>query len=255
MQGEQLSLFDDFNDTPVVPSPFLGRKVTITGTFSQGRQALRSVLLRLGATEVRYDKLQRSTHFFLVGDNPSADVLSYHRLYVHDGYNIRYLSVLDLQRIQAGEYAPYQVSEEITKELHLTREHLYWKAPEISEQKSVRAASPVALDSMSVLYGMEIFVHVSIMHQMPELAQALGCLGAYSNTEIDDDTDCILISHTMPKEICDAVETHYNKARATQFNTPFIILEDLIEYLKRRVAEFPDNTLSSLLDRVLVHSL
>ena len=90
---------------------------------------------------------------------------------------------------------------------------------------------------------------------MPELAQALGCLGAYSNTEIDDDTDCILISHTMPKEICDAVETHYNKARATQFNTPFIILEDLIEYLKRRVAEFPDNTLSSLLDRVLVHSL
>lgn len=247
MQAEQLSLFDDFDASPTLPCPFLGRKVLATGTFPQSRQTLRSTLLKLGAAEVRYDKLQRNTHFLLVGENPDPEVINYWRLYVHDGYNIRRLTAEDLQRIQHGEYSAYQVAEDMPKALHLTQEHVYWVAPEISGLKNTRQASPLTLDAPDVLYNKEIFVHASIMDSMPTLAQALGCLGAYANTGMADDTDCILIPKDMPRNICQAVEEYYNASRATQFNTPFIILEDLLAYLQHRAQQFPDPTLSSLI--------
>ena len=248
MQAEQLSLFDDFNTPASITSPFLGRRVVVTGTFSQSRQTLRSTLLKLGASEVRYDKLQRGVHFLLSGENPVPDVISYWRLYVHDGYNIRRLSAEDLQRIQGGDYAAYQMPEEMAKDLHLTHEHLYWTAPEISSLKETRQVSPVSLDSMDVLYGKEIFVHRSIMESMPQLAQALGCLGAYASIEMSDDIDFILIPKDMPAEICDAVEDYYNSSRSTMFNVPFVILEDLLSYLQERIQRFPDEVLSQLIN-------
>jgi hypothetical protein len=137
--------------------------------------------------------------------------------------------------------------EDMPKELHLTHEHIYWVAPEISGLKNTRQISPLALNTPDVLYGKEIFVHPSIMDSMPTLAQALGCLGAYANTEMADDTDCILIPKAMPQDICVAVEHYYNSSRATQFNIPFIILEDLQEYLQRRTLQFPDPILSNLI--------
>lgn len=248
MQAEQLSLFDDFNTPASIPSPFLGRRVVVTGTFSQSRQTLRSTLLKLGAAEVRYDKLQRGVHFLLSGENPVPDVISYWRLYVHDGYNIRRLSAEDLQRIQGGDYAAYQMPEEMAKDLHLTHEHLYWTAPEISSLKETRQVSPVSLDSMDVLYGKEIFVHRSIMESMPQLAQALGCLGAYASIEMSDDIDFILIPKDMPADICGAVENYYNSSRSTMFNVPFVILEDLLSYLQERIQRFPDEVLSQLVN-------
>lgn len=248
MQAEQLSLFDDFNTPASIPSPFLGRRVVVTGTFSQSRQTLRSTLLKHGAAEVRYDKLQRGVHFLLAGENPVPDVISYWRLYVHDGYNIRRLSAEDLQRIQGGDYAAYQMPEEMAKDLHLTHEHLYWTAPEISSLKETRQVSPVSLDSMDVLYGKEIFVHRSIMESIPQLAQALGCLGTYANIEMSDDIDFILIPKDMPAEICDAVEDYYNSSRSTMFNVPFVILEDLLSYLQERIQRFPDEVLSQLIN-------
>lgn len=248
MQAEQLSLFDDFNTPASIPSPFLGRRVVVTGTFSQSRQTLRNTLLKLGAAEVRYDKLQRGVHFLLSGENPVPDVISYWRLYVHDGYNIRHLSAEDLQRIQGGDYAAYQMPEEMAKDLHLTHEHLYWTAPEISSLKETRQVSPVSLDSMDVLYGKEIFVHRSIMESMPQLAQALGCLGAYASIEMSDDIDFILIPKDMPADICGAVENYYNSSRSTMFNVPFVILEDLLSYLQERIQRFPDEVLSQLIN-------
>lgn len=244
----QLSLFDNCDTADVMPCPFKGRKVAVTGTFTQGRQSLRSTLMQLGAVEVRYDKLQRGTHFVLRGESPDLNVMNYHRLYVHDGYNIRLLTEQDLQEILHGNFAPYQVPEEMTKDLHITREHLYWQAPDVVGLKNQRAVSPLALNRQDVLYGKEIFIHISIMERMPEIAQALGCLGAYANTEMADDTDCILIPEDMPKEVCGAVEAYYNNSRATQFNLPFVILEDLVAFLRRRAGEFPDRVLSELLD-------
>lgn len=248
MQVEQLSLFDDFDTTPSLPCPFLGRKVTVTGSFTQGRQFMRSTLLRLGASEVNYDRLQRSTHFLLAGDNPNPEVINYWQLYVHDGYNIHMLSADDLMRIQGGDYAPYQMPEEMAKDLRLTSGHLYWVAPEISGLKNQRSVSPLALSAFDVLYNKEVFVHTSIMENHPNLAQAMGCLGAYANTEMADDTDCILMPFSMPRDICQTIEQYYNSSRATQFNTPFVILEDLLEFLKRRCSAYPDEVLGELLN-------
>lgn len=247
MHATQLSLFDDFDTTPTLPCPFLGRKVVVTGSFPQGRQSLRSTLLRLGATEVRYDKLQRNSHFLLTGENPNPDVINYWRLYVHDGYNIRRITSDDLLRIQNGDYTPYQMPEEITKSLKITNNHLYWMAPEIDGLKNTRLPSPLTLKSDDSLYNREIFVHTSIMEQAPKLAQILGCLGAYANTEMAEDTDSILIPKNLPDNICHAVEEYYNSSRATQFNIPFIILEELIEYIKKRAEKFPDEVFASLL--------
>ncbi len=248
MQAEQLSLFGDTDFA--LPCPLQGRRVAITGQFAQSRQALRSTLLRMGATEVKFDKLQRSTHFLLVGETPDTDVVNYWRLYVHDGFNIRRLSVSDLQDIQAGNYAPYQMKEEMTKNMRLTREHLYWTAPEISGLKNNRQTSPLALHEMDVLYGKELFLHTSLLDRYPELAQIIGCLGGYANTELADDTDCILIPSSMPQEVCLAVEQHYNAGRATRFDTPFIIMEDLVEYLKARSKRIPDAVTTELMKKL-----
>lgn len=247
MQAEQLSLFDDNHESPFTPCPFLGKKVVISGTFQQGHLSLRNTLLRLGATEVRYDKLQRNTHFLLTGDNPDTETINCWRMYIHDGYNIRRLSMQDLQNIQNGIYEPYQMPDEIIKELHITKEHLYWIAPEISSLKNLRQASPLSLNSTNVLYNKEIYVHHSILSQMPNLAQVLGCIGAYANTDIDDNTNCILTPKNLPQEICHTVEEYYNNSRTTQFNIPFIILEDLLYYLNQRTKNYPDDILSALL--------
>lgn len=248
MQAEQLSLFGD-SDT-ALPCPLLGRKVAVTGQFAQGRQALRSTLMRLGAAEVKFDKLQRSTHFLLAGETPDMDVINYWRLYVHDGYNIMRLSASDLARIQGGDYTPYRMEETLSKDLHLTREHLYWTAPEISGLKNIRQTSPIPMEEMDVLYGKEIFVHASLLDRHPELAQLIGCLGGYANTEMADDTDCILIPESMPREVCLAVEQCYNTGRGTRFDTPFIILEELVAYLKRRTERLPDSVMEELMARL-----
>lgn len=248
MQAEQLSLFGDANVT--MPCPFLGRRIAVTGQFTQGRQTLRATLLRMGAAEVKFDKLQRNTHFLLVGEAPDRDMVNYLRLYVHDGYNIKQLSALDLERIQAGEYGPYQAEEPMIKSLHLTREHLYWTAPEISGLKNIRQTSPLPLQEMDVLYGKEIFVHASLLDRYPELAQLIGCLGGYANTEMADDTDCILMPAAMPSEVCLAVEQYYNAGRSMRFDIPFIILEDLVAYLRQRIDRFPDNFMTELMGKI-----
>ncbi len=248
MQAEQLSLFGDTD--LALPCPFLGRRVTITGQFTMARPTLRSKLLRLGATDVKFDKLQRNTHFLLVGEDPDPEVINYWRLYVHDGFNIMQLSATDLDRILAGEYGPYQVEEEMTKNLHLTREHLHWTAPEIVGLKNTRQPSPLALQDMDALYGKEIFVHPSLLDRQPELAQLIGCLGGYANTEPADDMDCILIPSSIPQDICQAVEQYYNAGRSTRFDTPFIIFEDLIDYLRERIARFPDAVMQELLGKL-----
>jgi hypothetical protein len=250
MKVEQLSFFDLINDTPAMACPLDGRRVAITGCFTQSRQALRSSLLRLGASDVKFDKLQRNTHFLLVGENPNADIINYWRLYVHDGYNICRLHADDLRRIQEGDYAPYQVAEEVCKDVHITKEHLFWNAPEIEGLKNTRAISPFQLKDFACLYGQEIYVHHSIIDKIPELAQAMGCLGAYANTEQAEDTDSIIMPLSLPQEICSDIEEYYNNSRATQFNTPFIILEELIEFLNKRVENYPDKTLAELMETV-----
>ena len=64
MHVEQLSLFDEFDLEHKELCPFLNRKVSVTGVFTLGRQALKSKLLKLGASDVRFDALQRNTHFY-----------------------------------------------------------------------------------------------------------------------------------------------------------------------------------------------
>ena len=95
MHVEQLSLFEEFDLEHKELCPFLNRKVSVTGVFTLGRQALKSKLLKLGASDVRFDALQRNTHFLLVGEMPNEVVMDYWRMYVHDGYNIKLLSLTD----------------------------------------------------------------------------------------------------------------------------------------------------------------
>ncbi len=234
MSVQQMDLFNDAGVSVSVPCPFAGRKVVLTGDFPRGRQHMRSVLLRLGAADVRFDKPQRSTHFLVVGDNPQQDTMEYYRLYRHDGYNMRLLTLGDVQSIQDGNYVDYQVPEETGKRLHLSKEEVYWSPASISGHKSERLASPLTLDGMSVLYGREIFVHESISSAFPGLCQDIGNLGGYANNVMSDDIDSIVVPASLPRVVLQYVEDFYNASRAQQFNIPFIILEDLLEYLKKR---------------------
>lgn len=251
MSMQQLSLFDDAEMKDVVEVPFLGRNVVVTGTFARGRQSLRSTLLKMGATEVRYDKLNRGTHFLLCGESPNEEVMSYWRMYVHDGYNIRLLHEDDLNEILRGNYAPYNMPQEMNKDLRITREHVFWTAPEIGGLKNTREPSPMLLQDMAVLYNKEIFVHPSFLKALPSLPQLLGCLGAYANTEMADDIDCILISRDLPEQVCRAVEQFYNGSRAMQFNTPFLLLDDLLAFIAKRMEDYPDEVLAPLWEELV----
>ena len=205
MSEQQLDLFSQAEIPQSTPCPIMGRRVVVAGDFPRGRQNMKSTLLRLGATDVRFDKPQRSTHFLVIGDNPPADTMEYYRLYKHDGYNIR-----------------------------LDRDQVYWTPASISGHKSERLASPLVLHSMSELYGREIFLHPSISAIHPQLCQQIGNLGGYANDAMADDTDSIVVPASLPREILQEVEDYYNASRAQQFNIPFIILEDLLQYIENR---------------------
>ncbi len=234
MSEQQLDLFSQAEIPESIPCPIMGRRVVVAGEFPRGRQNMKSTLLRLGAADVRFDKPQRSTHFLVVGDNPPVDTMEYYRLYRHDGYNIRLLYLQDIQSIQDGNYRDYQVPETVGKQLRLNRDEVYWTPASISGHKSERLASPLVLDSMSELYGREIFVHPSISKAHPQLCQQIGNLGGYANDAMADDTDSIVVPASLPREILQDVEDYYNASRAQQFNIPFIILEDLLQYIEKR---------------------
>lgn len=250
MHVEQLSLFDEFDLEHKELCPFLNRRVSVTGVFTLGRQALKSKLLKLGASDVRFDALQRNTHFLLVGEMPNEVVMDYWRMYVHDGFNIKLLSLADFEEIDKGRYAVYHTEEIVSKKLHLTKEHLYWNAPEIEGLKNTRPCSPFSLCSNHSLYGKEIYMHVSLVEQMHELPQLMGCIGAYVNTEIDEKTELIIMPKDMPAIICQCIEEYYNASRATQFNIPFVILEDLLSYLHERLVQIPEPFMKALLDKL-----
>lgn len=232
---EQLDLFAGMDFESSQPCPLKGRKITVTGQFQIGRQQLSSTLKRLGADDVKWDKLSRGTHFLLVGEEPNQETINYWQLYRHDGFCARRLSIEDLQKIQDGIYAPYTLPEgDVKKQLHLIREDIWWNPPQISGLKNNRKSSPIALDSMSELYGGEIFLHPIITETYPNIRQQIGNLGGYANAEMSDEIDSIVIPEALPKEILASIEDYYNKSRSQQFNIPFIILEDLIQYLDAR---------------------
>ena len=236
---EQLDLFSDFDLEQTPECPIIGREVVLAGDFPQGRQAMRSTLLKLGASKVRYDRPSRTTHVIVVGENAPAETINYAKLYRHDGYNIQLLTIVDIQRIKDGDYASYHIPEQIVKNLHVSAETVWWQMPEIANLKTQRAASPIDLRSAPApLYGKEIFLHESIFDSMPSLYQEIGNRGGYANVTIDDDTDAIVIPRSLPKEICQAVEDYYNRSKSVSFNVPFIILEELTEYLSIQNPEY-----------------
>ena len=229
---EQLDFFSDIEMEHAPKCPITGREVVLAGDFPQGRQAMRSTLLKLGAAKIKYDRPSRSTHIIVVGDNAPTEIINYARLYHHDGYNIQMLSPSDIQHIQVGNYTPYHIPEQMVKDLRITPEIVWWEMPEIANLKTQRAASPIDLYATPApLYGKELFVHESIFESMPTLFQEIGNRGAYANITIDDETDAIVIPRSLPKEICQAIEDYYNNSKSTTFNIPFVILEELIEYL------------------------
>lgn len=229
-----MDLFSNIDIEECPKCPIYGCKVALTGEFSIGRQATRSVLLKLGATEVRYDKLTRSTHVLVIGQDPNAETINMLNLYRHDGYNISVLTPLDIQKIQNGIYSPYSVPKENIKRLHITKDIVWWQMPEIANLKNERTASPIDLSLTDApLYGKELFVHESIFNSRPQLFQQIGNLGGYANTQIDLETDAIVIPKNLPQEICKCVEDFYNFSKSTIFNTPFIIFEELVEYLQQ----------------------
>ena len=113
---EQLDLFSDFDLEQTPECPIIGREVVLAGDFPQGRQAMRSTLLKLGSLKVRYDRPSRTTHVIVVGENAPAETINYAKLYRHDGYNIQLLTIVDIQRIKDGDYASYHIPEQIVKD-------------------------------------------------------------------------------------------------------------------------------------------
>ena len=54
----------------------------------------------------------------------------------------------------------------------------------------------------------------------------------------------------MPAVVSQSVEEYYNSSRATQFNIAFILLEELLLYVRKRIELFSDDFMQQLFEKM-----
>lgn len=121
-RNNTLSLFEE-TENMEVKSPFINRKVVIEGTFhSINKNTLKTSIKRLGGEIVSGD-VTKNVHFFIVGDNVSADKMEKYDKLCFNGYHIKTLSESDILNILNGDVEKYIVPYENIKDLRMTIDH------------------------------------------------------------------------------------------------------------------------------------
>lgn len=237
-QKNTLSLFDETENIEV-KSPFINRKVVIEGTFhSIKKDALKTKIKRLGGEIVSGD-VTKNVHYFIVGDNVSADKMEKYDKLSFNGYHIKTLSESDMQSILNGEVEPYFVSEENIKDLHLTIDH-YNKKHVIYQGK---IAEPSGREYVpNPIYGKNLFLGQGITGDKMILQQMLGLVGVFSGLGLSDATQVIVLSHCAYDSLKKGLEhpeitliqETYNQGLAMWYDYLLTTEEDLLSWFKSR---------------------
>ena len=216
----QLSLFDD---TDTQTSPFFGKRICTTGSFTRKKEFL-EFLKKNGAIVI--STASKNVDFIVVGENPNAKVLSIIEKLEINGFHIPRISVGDVSDILCGQWDKYKQTRETKKNLSLTFDH-YCKF----HAKMEEGVNPIV--------GKELFYGKGFAGDFQMFDQITGNLGAFGdNIAIYPDTNiCVLSDATVSAlkqgkkdETVLFIEDSYNKGKSITFTLSFLSESDILHF-------------------------
>lgn len=269
MNTHQLDMFAQTGST----NPLKGKRICLTGDFRMPQKELNAKLKSVGVETIdrvsdsrsykegdTIPPVKESTSFFVVGNNPNEDSLKRFALNEHDGYHAKMINEDKLYALLGGNYTDDDIVPDIVeKRLHLDISYYNWTAPVINGKTFVsRVSSPLQYDTegkLNPISQKEIYVPTILGIDMGAFYQIIGNLGGYANKEYYDDTNLIMLSDkTLQKleqgikdEVIIEIENRYNKSNTKIFNVQFTSESDFINWVKKRMLLFPDESTIHLL--------
>ena len=271
MDCNQLDLFSQLD----IPNPLKGKRVCLTGEFRLPYKELKAKLESVGVKTIdkvsdtrNYQEtdaippVKEKTHFFIVGSNPNTESLKRHALNVHDGYHAKQIDEETLYNYINGNFTEEDlISDVIEKHISIDYGYYQWEAPNINGKTfASRVSSPLIFDFEGLtnpLSQKEIFVPEIPKIDTGVIRQLIGNFGGYANKEYYDDTNIIMLSDaTLEKlkqgikdEVIIKIEDKYNKSTSKIFNVQFTCESDFINWVKKRMNVFPDESTIALLEK------
>ncbi|MBP5337890.1 MAG: hypothetical protein J6Z14_01090 [Prevotella sp.] len=269
MNTKQLNIFEQMEAT----NPLKGKRICLTGEFRMSQKELNSRLKAVGViaidriSDTRIYKegetippIKESTSFFVVGTNPNEDSLKRYTLNQHDGYHAKMITEDKLYEYLDGIFTKEDmVPDSVEKQLSIDISYYKWSAPTINGKTFIsRVSSPLIYEEdKNPISQKEIFVPDITGIDMNIFYQIIGNLGGYANKEYFEDTNLILISdetlRNLEKGIKNNVildiENRYNKSNTKIFNVQFTSESDFINWVKRRMILYPDESTIELLQK------
>ena len=222
-------------------SPFYGKKIVITGDFFLKRSKIAEMLKSWGAD--MQQGISKFTDYVLVGNKPGPSKLKEIEKLKYNGYNIKVLDEDDL-RVILKDGVSWDPSKEVKKSLDLTYEHLI--------------RNLILFNGRNVISSKELFFVKELKGNLDYLRSIAGCLGAFTNSVIDDDITIFVISKNtidlLEEGFKDAaikeIEYYYNKTASVVFNYKFITDSEIIDYCNYRLSAYGrDDVLHDLCDK------
>lgn len=123
------------------------------------------------------------------------------------------------------------------------------------------SSSPLVYGEGNPISGMEIYVPNRPNTDMGIIRQLIGNFGGFANKEYFDDTNVVMLSaETMrllrqgiKDEVITDIEKQYNESSAMFFNIQFTSEPDFINWAKKRMEQFPDESTITLLEKYKKH--
>lgn len=266
MSTQQLDIFGDSAINQ--QNPLDNRRVGFIGTFKNpSRAALIRKAKAYGATKESKEGFTRDTHILVIGSDVKQETLNRLTCYEHDGWKPLKISEAELLEIFNGHYAGYETPPVLKKHISIDMSYYNWIPPVYKEdddeedngkdkKKCIRCSSPLVYGEDNSISGMEIYVPNRPNTDMDIIRQLIGNFGGFANKEYFDDTNVIMLSEEtlrqleqgIKDEVITDIEKHYNESPAKMFNIQFTSEPDFINWVKKRIDKFPDESTIALLE-------
>ena len=245
---------------PEQQNPLTNRRIGFIGKF-KNRAAFVKKVKEFGASNNSKDGITRDTQILVMGSEVRQEDLNRLLCYEHDGWKPLKINESELQEIFNGHYSGYETPQAPIKQVSIDMTYYNWTPPLLSdednEETGIRCTSPLVYGEDNPIYGMEIYVPNRPNTDMGIIRQIIGNFGGYANAEYFDDTNIIMLSaetlenlkQGIKDDVILQIENQYNNSSAKMFNIQFTSEPDFIEWVKKRLEKFPDESTLVLLEK------
>lgn len=256
---------DLFGDSAIIQQNSLtDRRVGFIGSFKNpSRAELIRKVKAYGAKDSSKEGLTRDTQILVIGSDVKQETLNRLLCYEHDGWKPLKIKEAELHDIFKGHNSRYETPSEVKKQISIDMSYYNWTPPIYAKDDNddddtgIRCSSPLVYGEDNPITGMEIYVPNRPNTDMSIIRQLIGNFGGFANKEYFEETNVIMLSDetlrllkegSKDEVICD-IEKHYNESSAKMFNIQFTSEQDFINWVKRRMEKFPDESTMALLDK------